>query len=542
MYQDGAIMRLLRERIEEELTNILGKKYGIRVDFFLEESKDESFGDYTTNLPFKLAKELKKDPSEIGEEIASDLREFTALENISIKKGFLNFRVSLRSLNEILGEILASPEDFGKSNLGKGTKVNLEFVSANPTGPLVIVNARAAAVGDSLKKIMNFCGFFVESEFYVNDAGTQIEKLRRSVEARIMELQGLKSDFPEDGYQGEYVYDIAKKIIEDNFNGDPGQFAVDYIHQWQKSTLERYRVKFDNFVFESWIRKSEYPEKTKKTLESHGLLYKEENGALLFKSTVFGDDKDRVLIRSNGEPTYFFFDLAYHLYKMDRKYNVLVDIWGPDHHGYIPRMKAGLEALGFDTENFKVLVAQQVNLIRDHEKVKMSKRKGEIYSMDDLIEEVGSDAARFFFLTRTVNSHLDFDLALAKTIGVQNPVYYIQYSHARIASLLDFAKEKGYSPEGGKGSLLTEPEERSLMRKIMLFPDTLQSVSRTLEPHLLARYLLELAELYHSYYQKVRIVTEDKERSNARLLLSFGVKSVVKNGLNLLGVQAPERM
>jgi arginyl-tRNA synthetase len=533
--------KLLRERIEEKLKEIIERSFGLRIDFYLEESPEEDFGDYSTNILFRLAKELKKNPAELGEKILRELSEFELLERADIAKGFLNLKVSQKHLGELLNDLSKDPENYGKNNLGNQRKVNLEFVSANPTGPLVVVNARAAAVGDSLRRIMSTCGYLVDSEYYVNDAGGQIERLRKSIEARVREIQGLPFEFPEDGYHGEYIYDIARAILETNFSGDYGRFAVEYIHNWQKRTLERYRVKFDRFVFETEIRNSEYPKRVMKILEDSGLTYTQD-GATVFKSSAFGDDKDRVLIRSNGEPTYFFFDLAYHLHKIDRNYDILIDIWGPDHHGYIPRMQAGLKALGFNVENFKVLIAQQVNLVRGQEKVKMSKRKGEIYSMDDLLDEVGVDAARFFFLTRTVNAHLDFDLELAKTIGVQNPVYYVQYSHARIASLLDFGKEKGLSHEKGNPSLLTEKEERSLLRKIMFYPDIIQSACRSLEPHLLVRYLLELSELYHSYYQKIRIVTEDSELSNARLLLSFGVKTVVKNGLELLGIEAPERM
>ncbi len=532
---------ILREKIEEKIRQVLKQELSIELPFFLEESKEEKFGDYTTNLPFRLAKELRKSPQEIGEFLASKLCTLPLIEDVNIEKGFLNIRISHNALHEILEEIKRQPDDFGKNTFGNNKRVNLEFVSANPTGPLVVVNARAAAVGDSLKRIMSFSGYLVDSEFYVNDAGGQIERLKKSIEARIKEIKGEPFEFPEDGYHGEYIYDIAKEIIKQNFTGDPGRFAVKYIHKWQKSTLEKFRVNFDRFVFETEIRKSIYPDQMLKILEEKGLIYKED-GALVFKSTLFGDDKDRVMVRSNGEPTYFFFDLAYHLHKMERGYDILINIWGPDHHGYIPRMKAGLEALGFNTNNFIVLIAQQVNLVRGNEKVKMSKRKGEIYSMEDLIEEVGTDAARFFFLTRTVNAHLDFDLELAKAIGVQNPVYYIQYSHARIASVLDFGKEKGLSYEDADPSLLTEPEERSLMRKIMFFPDVLQSICRTMEPHLLVRYLLEIAELYHSYYQKIRIVTDNNQLSRARLLLSFAVKTVVKNGLELIGVSAPERM
>ncbi len=540
-HHGGYIMKTLKEKIEEKIQNIIREKFGITLDFFLEEAKEEAFGDYSTNILFRLAKEVKKSPDEVGREIIGELSGFEVIGEIGIVKGFLNIKVSKEYLSNLLREILREQENYGENNLGAGKRVNLEFVSANPTGPLVVVNARAAAVGDSLKRIMNKCGYKVESEFYVNDAGGQIERLRKSIEARIKELKGEESTFPEDGYQGEYIYDIAREIINQKFEGDYGRFAVEYIHHWQKKTLEQYRVHFDRFLFETEIRKSDYPQRVMKTLESKGLTYVED-GAILFKSTQFGDDKDRVLIRSNGEPTYFFFDLAYHLHKMERKYDLLIDIWGPDHHGYIPRMTAGLAALGFDVNNFKVLIAQQVNLVRGKEKVKMSKRKGEIYSMDDLIEEVGVDAARFFFLTRTVNAHLDFDLELAKTIGVQNPVYYIQYSHARISSVIDYGKEKDCNYEAGDPLLLNLPEERSLLRKIMFFPDVLQSVSRTLEPHLVVRYLMEISELFHSYYQKVRIITEDKQLSNSRLLLALGVKTVVKNGLNLLGIEAPERM
>ncbi|MEO0258628.1 MAG: arginine--tRNA ligase [candidate division WOR-3 bacterium] len=534
-------MEILREKIENEIREFIQKEFKQEVDFFLEESKDEKFGDYSTNLPFKLAKELKRNPSEIGELIANRLNSLSFIEQAKIEKGFLNIKVSQSALADILRNIEKDPTEFGKSNFGRRKKVNLEFVSANPTGPLVVVNARAAAIGDSLKRIMNHCGYTVESEFYVNDAGGQIERLRKSIEARIKEIRGEPCEFPEDGYHGEYIYDIAREILKVESREDPGRFAVNYIHRWQKSTLEKFRVEFDRFVFETEIRASHYPPKMMRILEAKGLTY-QEDGATLFKSTLFGDDKDRVLIRSNGEPTYFFFDLAYHLHKIDRGYDILINIWGPDHHGYIPRMRAGLEALGFDVKNFTVLIAQQVNLVRGNEKVKMSKRKGEIYSMDDLIEEVGTDAARFFFLTRTVNAHLDFDLELAKTIGVQNPVYYIQYSHARISSVLDYGLEKGLSLDHADPFLLKEQEERSIMRKIMYYPDVLQSICRTLEPHLLVRYLMELAELYHSYYQKIRIVSESHELSKARLLLSFAVKTVVKNGLELIGVSAPERM
>jgi len=534
-------METLKERIESIIKEAIKENFGIESDVILEEAKEERYGDYTTNVLFKLAKTLKKDPKEIGAKIKEELEKGKLVESASIEGGFLNLRLSQDSFNEILKNIKTTPDEYGKNDFGKSKKVNLEFVSANPTGPLVVVNARASAIGDSLKRIMNFSGYRVDAEYYVNDAGGQIERLKKSIEARIKELKGEPFEFPDDGYQGEYIYNIAREALEKGWTSDLDRKAVFYIHQWQKNTLEKFRVHFERFVFESEIRASEYPQRVMNILEQKKLIYNED-GAILFKSTLLGDDKDRVIVRSNGEPTYFFFDLAYHLHKMERGYDLIIDIWGPDHHGYIPRMKAGLQALGFDVNNFLVLLAQQVNLLRGNEKVKMSKRKGEIYSMDDLIDEVGVDAARFFFLTRTVNAHLDFDLELAKTIGVQNPVYYVQYSHARISSVLDYGREKGISYEDANPELLREPEERTLLRKITFFPDVLQNICRTLEPHLMVRYLLELSELYHSYYQKIRIVSEDLELSKARLLLSFAVRTVVKNGLELIGVSAPERM
>ena len=536
-------MESLKKKIEDAVKDITKELFDIELEIILEEPKEESFGDYTTNFLFKLAKQLGKSPKEIGDEISLRLQEKfeKEIEALEVAGGFLNIKISSTSLGEILEYIRSKPDEFGKNNYGQGKRVNLEFVSTNPTGPLVVVNARAATVGDSLKRIMSFSGFSVDSEFYVNDAGGQFQRLEESVLARIKELEGEEVEFPEDGYPGEYLIDIAKEIIEKGEIENAGRYAVERLHSMQMKTLERFRVKFDNVIKESEIRASHFPEQVRKILEDKGLIYEEE-GAIFFKSTQFGDEKDRVLIRRTGEPTYFFFDLAYHLHKHSRGYDLLIDIWGPDHHGYIKRMEAGLEALGIDDEKFKVLIIQQVNIIKGGERVRMSKRKGEFYTMDELLDEVGVDAARFFFLMRTVSAHLDFDLDLAKTIGSENPVYYVQYSHARIESLLDFAGEKGLTYKNGDYRKLTMPEERSLMRKILYFPDILEAVSRTLEPHLLVRYLLEISELYHNYYQKIRIVTDDKDLSEARLLLSYAVKSVVKNGLNLIGVTAPERM
>ncbi len=535
-------MSQIRSRISEFLRDFVKKEYGVDHTPIITATKDEKFGDYSVTSPFQLAKQLKKNPAEIASKIAEALKTTfeKEIESVEVVKGFVNITFSSQFLNQVTEEAL-SPE-YGKCNAGNGLKVNLEFVSANPTGPLNVVNARAAAVGDSLRQIMRYCGYDAWSEYYVNDAGGQIRALRESVKWRM----GLRPDLPEDGYGGEYLIPYAEKlkamgIVKDE---EIEKKIVDMILEDQMNTLERFRVKFDVITRESFIRKSRYPELLRKKLKELDLIY-EKDGAIYLKTTRIGgiDEKDRVLIRSNGEPTYFFFDLAYHMYKFDRGFEKVVDFWGPDHHGYIPRMKAGLKALGLNDKRFDVKIIQQVNIIKEGKRVRMSKRKGELYTLDELLDEVNVDAARFFFLLRSYSSHLDFDIDLAKEISAKNPVYYVQYAHARISSIFKKAKEKGVTDENADLSLLTTPEERSLMREILFFPDVLEEISEKLEPHPITYYLTGIAEKFHNYYQKHTVADpRNPELSAARLRFAKAVQNVIKIGLNLIGVSAPEEM
>ena len=526
-----------KEEIKGFLEEEAKKKFGEVPEFFVRET-DEKFGDYATNIALILARKLRKSPAEIWEVLGPELREWgqdVYFSELNFVSGFINFRFRDEVLHSFLREAAFSPDDFHRLEIGKGVRVNVEFVSANPTGPLNVANARAAAVGDSLVRILRAAGYRADSEYYVNDAGGQIKALGGSILWRL----GKREEPPPDGYLGDYLVEIARRLGDVEEEMEAGRRAADVILKSQMETLKRFRVSFDAVTRESSIRSSPLVGEVKKRLEPHTYM---SEGALYFRSSRFGDEKDRVLVRSNGEPTYYFFDLVYHFDKYRRGYEYMIDLLGPDHHGHIARMKAGLEAMGIGGDRLEVLIVQQVNLVRSGERVVMSKRKGEFFTMDQLLDEVGIDAARFFFLLRSVSSHLDFDLDLARTLGRENPVYYVQYLHARTRSLLEFASSRGLSPEGADPSKLKLPEERTILRKMLFFQDLIEEIARNRSPHLMPHYLLELASLYHNYYQKVRIVTEDEEVSRARLLLSLGVGNVVKKGLELIGVEAPERM
>lgn len=528
----------LKRRIEHILSEVVEKIYGIEVPIFLEEPKEEIFGDYSSEVSFFLSREIKKPPASIAEEISKELIGplRPIISSVDVVGGYLNFRLRDSALQEYVHALAQNPEYATSVDACIGEKINVEYVSANPTGPLHVAQARAAAVGDTLVRLLRKTGCDVTAEYYVNDAGTQIENLKNSVMWRM----GRLSLPPKDGYLGDYLVAISKKAKEFKIKDeDLGDFAAKLLFESQLESLRKFRVKFDEISKETWIRHSGFLDKVKERLSPY--LYVSQN-ATYFRTTFFGDDKDRVLVRSNGEPTYFFVDLAYHLYKMDRGFSRIINLWGPDHHGYVPRMKAGMEALGFSKDKFSVLIVQQVTLKRGKEKVSMSKRRGTFYSMDDLIDEVGVDAARFFFLLRSSDSPLDFDLKLAKTLGIENPVYYVQYVHARVKNLLLFARERGLNEDAGDPSLLDLKEERALMRKLLYWPDILERAALRLEPHRLPHKLLALSRHFHTYYQAVRVVSDDKEMSQARLLLAKAVGNVVKEGLTLLGVEAPEKM
>ena len=546
----------IRTYLQDAITEALAGKIELDSPALLEIPRSQEHGDLSTNVAMQLAKPLRNAPRKIAEELVGKLELDPALvAKVEIAgPGFINFTYSHDYLRMLAGNILETSRSYGSSKLGGGKRVNLEFVSANPTGPLNIVSARAAALGDSLKRILNFSGYDAASEFYVNDAGQQMMKLGHSVIARYAELKGVEGiEMPDDGYQGEYVKDVAKEYqLDDSIDltdltgpayYEAGLFAVEHNLNKQNEALQNLDVTFDIWFRESGLRESSGDTKMLnrlKELDDNSMVY-EKDGATYFKTTEFGDDEDRVIWTSDGRPTYFLPDIAYHQDKYDRGFEWLIDIWGPDHHGYIARMKAALQALGHDPETFTVIIAQQVNLMRGGEKVKMSKRAGEIIEMQELIDEAGADAARFFFLQRKATAHLDFDLDLAVKETEENPVYYVQYAHARICSIERVAAEAGITGDP-VWEKIDHQSEYNLIRKMSEFPLIVEICAKNLEPQRITVYLGELAAHFHSFYQQCRVVTDDAELSAARLGLCRAVRQVLKTGLDLLGVSAPEKM
>ncbi len=539
----------LREAVEgcEQLTTTSLPVFEITL------SREPAHGDCTTNLPFLLAQKTGMEPQEVGRLLLQCLSPIPqVVEKAEVGGGgFLNFTLSPSFLVEELRQIVREADLYGRGQEGK-ERVLVEFVSANPTGPLVVANARAAAVGDSLVRILNFSGCRAESEYYVDDSGRQVQLLGESLEARYRELQGEEVPFPEEGYKGEYVKELARELVSQGVpTEDPSrlketfrEYALRRIIENQRSSLESFGVDFDHWCYESTYRDSGKGSEVIEELRSRDYTYEKE-GALWFKTTEFGDEEDRVLVKSDGELTYVVPDIAYHLDKFQRGYERLIDVLGPDHHGHVPKLRAALSALGYASDKLEALIVQWVTFHRGGKKVGMSKRGGEFVTMDELMEEVGVDAARFFFLMRKTSAHLDFDLDLAKKKSEENPVYYVQYAHARISSILRFAEEGGVrlpSLDDTDLSLLKKDEENLLIRKLVGFPELVQACSSTLEPHRITFYLLELATLFHNFYQKRRVVTDDLPLTYARLLLVQGVRQVIRNCLSLIGVSAPDSM
>lgn len=506
----------------------------------IEMIKDERLGDFASNLAFLLAQEKRVAPKSIALDLAQALSDNPDFSNVSVGgNGFLNFTISDHLLQE--GLKAAQGENFGRSTIGKGQKILLEYVSANPTGPLNIVQARAAALGNALVNILRFAGYRVKSEYYINDAGTQVELFYQSLLARLKELKGEKAEIPEGGYPGEYLYLIAKEILAKNLpETEWRKYALESILKMQREVLIKFGIQFDNFVAESkFISQGEL---VIKNLAQKGQSY-EKDGAIWFRAQNFGDSEDRVLVTKDQRPTYFVTDLAYHIDKFERGFDRLINIWGPDHHGYIPRMKGGLKALGYDSSKLEIIIAQQVSLLKDKVKVRMSKRAGEFITLAAVMDEITSDALKFFLLMRKPSQHLEFDLALAKKTSQENPVYYVQYGHARICNILKFAQEKGIS-EARKAdlTLLVTPEERKLAKLITYFPDVIEQAACSLEPHRLVYFLLELAAAFHYFYERHRVVTENKELTKARIYLCQCIQKIFAKALGLIGVSAPEKM
>ena len=534
----------------------------------VEVPRDEALGDLSTPIAMSLSRQLRKPPKKIAQEIIANIRERGDFEKIEVAgPGFINFTLKKDSLYRSLSGFLREGDGLlSRKDIGKGRKILLEFVSANPTGPLHLGHGRGAALGAALANLLSAAGFSVIKEYYINDAGRQVGLLGESVFAKYQELLGRSYPFPEDGYKGAYVEDIAKKIVMDETDRYKGlEFAPpqsDFFREYScgqmlaliKADLEAFGVTFDTWQSEKELydRKPDEPEseveKTIRYLREKGYT-KTEEGATWFKATEFGDEKDRVIIRSGGAYTYFASDIAYHKKKVDGGYDELINIWGADHHGYIPRVKAALEALGYEKERLKVLLVQLVSLLRGGKPVQMSKRAGEFITLKDVMEEVGADTTKFMFLTRKADSHLDFDLEVAKAASAENPVYYVQYAYARINSIQRHAAEKGFiEPQAGTGAVdvdlspLSEPEEQRLIKKILLYPAVFEAAVYAREPHRITFYLQELAGIFHPYYNKHRIVAEDNRLTLARLALSRAARIVLRDGLHVLGVAAPERM
>ncbi|MDD5457068.1 MAG: arginine--tRNA ligase [Candidatus Margulisbacteria bacterium] len=488
----------------------------------IEVPKDRSLGDYSTNLAFLLAKDLKKAPQQIAEDLAKEIKLYFRDKvfkgtQVTALRGFINFILPKEFCIYYL-----SKEDFSKNLIAGGDKILLEFVSANPTGPLHIGHGRWAALGDSLRRILQWVGYEVSTEFYINDAGVQIEKLKESIEAR---KQGIP--VPEDGYNGSYVKELVTFA-------DPIQELI----RRQQETLRQFRVKFDNWYSEKQnLQDTQEVAKTIEWLTDKGFTYKLE-GALFFRTTSFGDDKDRVLIKENGETTYFAADIAYHNLKVQRGFNRLINIWGADHHGYIKRVKAGLKAMCGDQAELEVLLGQLVTLYQNGVEVRMSKRTGDMITLQEVIEKIGADAARFFLVMKSADIHLDFDLELAKKKSNDNPVFYVQYAHARISSII---RKSNMLPVYHRAVELKEIEFK-LLKFLMSFEEEVFTAAQYREPYRIAHYLIELSGLFHSFYHECKVNVEDRKLSENRLAIINSVKNILGIGLGLMGIDAPERM
>ncbi|GIP61391.1 arginine--tRNA ligase [Paenibacillus sp. FSL W8-0186] len=523
----------------------------------LEVPKDKAHGDLATNAAMQLTRMAKKNPRQIAEEIVKNIDyEQAGVERAEIAgPGFINFFLSKSYLYPVLEQIYTQGEKYGRVQLGEGKKVQVEFVSANPTGSLHLGHARGAAVGDALCNVLDYAGYEVTREYYINDAGNQVVNLVKSIEARYLQELGQDVEMPEDGYHGEDIKGFAKELVAEKGDAllslSPDE-REDFLRKYGlekeldkiKRDLSRFRVGFDVWFSETSLYVDGQVEKSLEELRSKGQTY-ELDGATWLKSTEYGDDKDRVLVKNDGTYTYLTPDIAYHRNKYDRGYDRMINIWGADHHGYIPRVKAAMQALGNDPDKLTVLIAQMVSLFQDGEKVKMSKRTGKAVTMVDLMDEVGVDAIRYFFTMRSMDSHLDFDMDLAISTSNENPVYYVQYAHARICSIFRQAEEQGIvipAIQDVKLSKLTAEHEFDLLRKMGELPEEIGVAAENFAPHRLVRYLYELAALFHSYYKAERVITEDAEQTAARLALLGGVRTVLANVLKLIGVSAPERM
>ncbi len=551
-------MRSVTERLSEGVRAALVAAGLPEPDTCLwEVPRQAEHGDYATNTALVLAKAARRPPRQIAKLIVQHFPPMPEVDRLEVAgPGFINVVLSSAWYASALRELLAAGESYGRGDTLRGQRIRLEFVSANPTGPLVIVNARAAAIGDALARLLRAQGAHVVTDYYINDAGSQFEALARSFEARVRQALGEAAALPDGGYPGEYLADLAADYLREGGPGPAdvpadrrlehfGRWAVARLVDQQRAVLRAYGVEFDRWTSEQHdVRDRHLPEKVLDELAARGLTHEHE-GALWFRSPEFGDDKDRVLRRSSGEPTYFGVDVANHHYVKFADADRVIDLFGPDHHGVVARLRAAMEALGHPPAAFEVLIVQLVTLLRDGQPVRMSKRRGEFVLMEELLEEVGRDAARFTFLTRRHDSPLEFDLAVATRQSAENPVYYVQYAHARIHSIFKQLAEQGIRVPPWDAIALDPlglPEEVALLKRLVQFPDLVAGAARALEPHRVAYWLHEVAGLFHPYYKAHRVIQADERLMFARLALCAAVGQALRNGLDLLGVGAPESM
>ncbi|OAS88080.1 MULTISPECIES: arginine--tRNA ligase [Metabacillus] len=554
------IVEQVKERLKDEIKAAVikaGLAEEAQVpDVLLEIPKEKAHGDYSTNMAMQLARVAKKAPRMIADDIVANFdKEKGSIEKIEIAgPGFINFYMNNSYLTELVPSILKAGANYGETNIGNKEKVQVEFVSANPTGDLHLGHARGAAVGDSLCNVLTKAGYDVSREYYINDAGNQINNLARSVEARYLQALGKDAEMPEDGYHGADIIGIGKKLAEefdDRFAEQDSEERLGFFREYGlkyemgklKADLEEFRVAFDVWYSETSLYHNGKIDEALAALKEKGHIYEEE-GATWFRSTTFGDDKDRVLIKNDGSYTYLTPDIAYHKDKLDRGFTKLINVWGADHHGYIPRMKAAIEALGYGKETLEVEIIQLVHLYKNGEKMKMSKRTGKAVTMRDLIEEVGLDAVRYFFAMRSADTHMDFDLDLAVSKSNENPVYYAQYAHARICSMLRQGEEQGLTFDDNlKLDEISSEKEFDLLKKLGEFPQAVAEAAQKRIPHRITNYIYDLASTLHSFYNAEKVLDpENTEKSRARLGLMKATQTTLQNALTLIGVSSPEKM
>jgi len=538
----------MKHKIIQEIENGLNSIYNDIGDIkiSIEKPKNKDHGDVSTNIALLLTKILKKNPLVICEELKKELIKSDLFESIEIAKpGFINFNLAISSLTKSLNKIIDLNNDYGKNKSGKNKKVLVEFVSANPTGPLTVGHGRGAIIGDVISNILSCNGFKVDREYYYNNAGRQMRILGESLKARYYELLNKDYIFPDDGYKGDYIKDIANSLIEnkkDEVLNESDDFfknnAEEYIFNQIKNTLSKIGLEFDNYFNEKTLYDNKKIFDVINKLKDKNLIY-EKDDATWFKATDIGMESDRVLIKSTGEPTYRLPDMAYHVTKFERGYDLCVDVFGADHMDAYPDVLAAIDQLGFNKNNVKVIIHQFISILEDNEIVKMSTRKGNFITLEKLIDDVGIDVVRYFFIMRSINSHLNFDLKLAKEKSEKNPIFYIQYAHARICTILD----QNNNTDNPKLSLLNHEQEIKLIYLLIEFEDLILKLSENLEPQLLANYLFDLATKFHKYYSTCRIINGDNEElTKSRLYLTKAIKITLSNGLNILGISSPERM